>query len=169
MASAIIEPEPVNTAATNFAAAMPPLANSARTTTFFDPWDIREGSALAAARVQLVPPAGRRHHRPFRATPERSPPLSQSKEPGPPEGFLFELPPRVRFLDEDGALVPGAKAVLPDDKTRELYRHMLRARLFDDRLLKLQRQGRIGTFAPSFGQEACQVGSMSALTKEDWF
>jgi pyruvate dehydrogenase E1 component alpha subunit len=58
---------------------------------------------------------------------------------------------------------------MPDGKACELYRHMLRARLFDDRLLKLQRQGRIGTFAPSFGQEACQIGSLAALTKEDWF
>src|SRR6185503_11180057 len=81
----------------------------------------------------------------------------------------FEIPPRVRFLDEEGVLVEGAKPPLADDRVRELYGHMVRARLFDDRLLKLQRQGRIGTFAPSFGQEACQVGSMAALTEKDWF
>jgi pyruvate dehydrogenase E1 component alpha subunit len=86
-----------------------------------------------------------------------------------PKGFTFEIPPRVSFLDEEGVLGGGKAPPVPDAKTRDLYRHMLRARLFDDRLLKLQRQGRIGTFAPSFGQEACQVGSLAALTKEDWF
>ena len=86
-----------------------------------------------------------------------------------PQGLTFEIPPRVNFLDEEGALIPGRTPPLADERTRELYRHMLRARLFDDRLLKLQRQGRIGTFAPSFGQEACQVGSLSALTAKDWF
>jgi pyruvate dehydrogenase E1 component alpha subunit len=65
--------------------------------------------------------------------------------------------------------VGGAEPPLPDGKIRELYRHMVRARIFDDRLLKLQRQGRIGTFAPCFGQEACQVGSVAALEEDDWF
>jgi len=87
----------------------------------------------------------------------------------PPKGFVFEIPPRVQFLDDEGALAAGKTPPLPDAKTRALLHHMLRARLFDDRLLKLQRQGRIGTFAPSFGQEACQVGSLAALTAEDWF
>jgi TPP-dependent pyruvate/acetoin dehydrogenase alpha subunit len=32
----------------------------------------------------------------------------------------------------------------------------------------LQRQGRIGTFAPIKGQEATQVGAVAALRKEDW-
>ncbi len=85
------------------------------------------------------------------------------------QGFVFEIPPRVTFLDEEGVLLPGRSPPMTDAKAVELYRHMLRARLFDDRLLKLQRQGRIGTFAPSFGQEACQVGSLAALTAKDWF
>jgi pyruvate dehydrogenase E1 component alpha subunit len=85
------------------------------------------------------------------------------------QGFAFEIPPRLTILGEDGILVPGRYPPIPDTKACELYRHMLRARLFDDRLLKLQRQGRMGTFAPSFGQEACQVGSLAALTAKDWF
>jgi pyruvate dehydrogenase E1 component alpha subunit len=84
-------------------------------------------------------------------------------------GWSFEIPPRLRFLDEEGRLEDGAVPPLDDARVRELYVHMVRARIFDDRMLKLQRQGRIGTFAPCFGQEACQVGAMAALTKEDWF
>ena len=85
------------------------------------------------------------------------------------ESWTFEIPPRLRFLDEEGRLADGAVPPLPDDRVRDLYAHMVRARIFDDRLLKLQRQGRIGTFAPCFGQEACQVGAMAALTPDDWF
>jgi pyruvate dehydrogenase E1 component alpha subunit len=45
---------------------------------------------------------------------------------------------------------------------------MLLARHFDERMLRLQRQGRIGTFAPIKGQEAAQVGSVAALRRTDW-
>jgi len=40
-------------------------------------------------------------------------------------------------------------------------------RVFDDKALKLQRQGRMGTYAPMKGQEACQVGSVILLKKDD--
>ena len=49
-----------------------------------------------------------------------------------------------------------------------MYRVMLLARRFDERMLRLQRQGRIGTFAPVKGQEAAQIGSVAALRPEDW-
>jgi len=74
----------------------------------------------------------------------------------------------VRMLDEEGALLVK-KPPLPDERVVELYRHMVRARRFDARMLKLQRQGRMGTFAPCFGQEAAQVGSIAACTPKDWF
>ncbi len=74
----------------------------------------------------------------------------------------------VRMLDDDGKLLV-AKPPLPDARVVELYRHMVRARRFDARMMKLQRQGRMGTFAPCFGQEAAQVGSIAACTAKDWF
>ncbi len=39
---------------------------------------------------------------------------------------------------------------------------------FDERLLDLQRQGRVGTFAPITGQEASQLGAVSVLRPTDW-
>ncbi len=84
-------------------------------------------------------------------------------------GLSFEVPPCVRILRADGTLEPGAEPPFDDARAVELYRHMLRARIFDARLLKLQRQGRVGTFAPGFGQEAAQIGSISAVEKHDWF
>ncbi|WP_059104416.1 pyruvate dehydrogenase (acetyl-transferring) E1 component subunit alpha [Shouchella shacheensis] len=48
------------------------------------------------------------------------------------------------------------------------YRHMLRIRMFDRKAVRLQRQGRLGTYAMFEGQEAAQVGSALALQNEDW-
>lgn len=48
------------------------------------------------------------------------------------------------------------------------YRWMALSRSTDERCLTLQRQGRIGFYAPLLGQEAAQVGSALALTAEDW-
>lgn len=49
-----------------------------------------------------------------------------------------------------------------------MYKMMILARLADDKAIKLQRAGRMGTFAPAKGQEAAQIGSALASKKEDW-
>lgn len=46
---------------------------------------------------------------------------------------------------------------------------MVLARTFDRRMMALQRQGRIGTYAPLEGQEAVQIGSAMALSDHDFF
>ena len=46
---------------------------------------------------------------------------------------------------------------------------MVLGRHFDQRMLDLQRQGRIGTFPPITGQEASQIGAIAALKASDWF
>lgn len=50
----------------------------------------------------------------------------------------------------------------------KMYRQMLLARTFDRKAIRLQRQGRIGTYAPFEGQEAAQIGSAAALRDDDW-
>src|SRR6056297_630816 len=56
-----------------------------------------------------------------------------------------------------------------DDATlRHWLEAMIMGRRFEERRLRLQRQGRIGTFAPAIGQEAAQVGAVSALEARDW-
>src|SRR2546427_10681627 len=45
---------------------------------------------------------------------------------------------------------------------------MLVGRRLDERMVRLQRQGRIGTFAPIKGQEASQLGSVCTLRESDW-
>jgi pyruvate dehydrogenase E1 component alpha subunit len=46
---------------------------------------------------------------------------------------------------------------------------MVLTRVADAKALKLQRQGRMGTYASSRGHEACQVGAATALAGGDWF
>ncbi len=57
---------------------------------------------------------------------------------------------------------------LSPDQLRAAYRLMVLARSVDERCLALQRQGRIGFYAPLQGQEAAQVGCAWALRPEDW-
>jgi pyruvate dehydrogenase E1 component alpha subunit len=45
---------------------------------------------------------------------------------------------------------------------------MVLGRRLDERMVRLQRQGRIGTFAPIKGQEASQIGSAFTLRPVDW-
>jgi 2-oxoisovalerate dehydrogenase E1 component len=72
-----------------------------------------------------------------------------------------------QVLAPDGSLVspdPG----LPHDLLREMYRLMVLARECDRRMLALQRQGRLGTYAMLEGQEAAQIGSALALGEQDF-
>lgn len=75
----------------------------------------------------------------------------------------------VRVLGEDGQLLDDSyEPDLSQEDLRKIYRWMVAARVFDERALALQRQGRLGTIAPLSGQEAAQVGSAWALQPKDW-
>jgi pyruvate dehydrogenase E1 component alpha subunit len=50
----------------------------------------------------------------------------------------------------------------------ELYRHLRRVRLLDERLVQLQRQGRIGFHGSCAGQEVAPVAAGLALRASDW-
>jgi pyruvate dehydrogenase E1 component subunit alpha len=74
----------------------------------------------------------------------------------------------LSILDSDGNLDTTLEPELAADDLRRLYRAMLLGRRLDERMLRLQRQGRIGTFAPIKGQEASQIGSVFTLRPTDW-
>ncbi len=74
----------------------------------------------------------------------------------------------LSILDEKGNLDKGLEPDVPDDLLLKMHRAMLLGRRFDERLLSLQRQGRVGTFAPITGQEASQVGTVACLRATDW-
>ena len=73
----------------------------------------------------------------------------------------------TRVLDPDGEVV-GDVPDLSDETLVEMYRDMRLVRRFDERAVSLQRQGRLGTYAPVAGQEAASVASTHALTDDDW-
>ena len=76
---------------------------------------------------------------------------------------------RVRVLNEDGQLVEGATVPdLDDEQLVRMYRQLKLGRHFDERAVSLNRQGRMGTYAPLSGQEGAQVGSAMALGDDDW-
>ena len=57
---------------------------------------------------------------------------------------------------------------LSDDDLKRLYTAMIRVRKLDEKMVLLQRQGRIGFYLACLGQEACHIGAAYALEPEDW-
>jgi pyruvate dehydrogenase E1 component alpha subunit len=74
----------------------------------------------------------------------------------------------LSILDSDGNVDSALEPELSADELKRLYRTMLLGRRLDERMVRLQRQGRIGTFAPIKGQEASQIGTVSCLRPSDW-
>ncbi|MGC9397695.1 MAG: pyruvate dehydrogenase (acetyl-transferring) E1 component subunit alpha [Anaerolineae bacterium] len=75
---------------------------------------------------------------------------------------------RLEILDQTGHVDTTLEPDLSEELLLKLHRFMLLGRRFDERMLKLQRQGRIGTFPPIKGQEAANVGSIATLRESDW-
>src|SRR5437660_11086754 len=73
----------------------------------------------------------------------------------------------LSILDSDGNLDSALEPDLSATELKRLHRAMLLGRRLDERMVRLQRQGRIGTFAPIKGQEASQLGSVCTLRESD--
>lgn len=74
----------------------------------------------------------------------------------------------MQILDKDGNVDETLDPRLPKEMLRKMYITMMLTRMFDDKALKLQRQGRIYTYPPCLGQEASHIGSAAALDDKDW-
>ncbi|MFH1010259.1 MAG: pyruvate dehydrogenase (acetyl-transferring) E1 component subunit alpha [bacterium] len=74
----------------------------------------------------------------------------------------------LQILDEKGNVDKELEPKLKEKELIQLYRAMLLGREVDQRMLKLQRQGRIGTFGPSTGQEAAHCAPAFAMSEKDW-
>lgn len=75
---------------------------------------------------------------------------------------------RLEVMDPEGTV---DKPLMPDVSAEDvlgLYRLMVETRALDGRMLKLQRQGRVGTFPQVLGQEAAHIGAAAACRPEDW-
>ena len=83
-----------------------------------------------------------------------------------PDNFNFDM---VQVLSPEGKVVN--KDLLPDLSDEELVQlmeDMVWSRILHERSTALNRQGRLGFYAPTFGQEASQLGSVAALKPEDY-
>ena len=73
----------------------------------------------------------------------------------------------VRVLDDQHRAVGPWNPRLSADALRAGLRHMLMTRVFDDRMQRTQRQGRITFYIRSYGEEAVSVASAMALGERD--
>ncbi|HET9050897.1 MAG TPA: thiamine pyrophosphate-dependent enzyme, partial [Candidatus Dormibacteraeota bacterium] len=87
-----------------------------------------------------------------------------------------ELPAEEPELLRDPGVVgvlkgsPGAAERLGLDRAEllDLLRRMVLLRVYDERSVAWQRQGRLGTYPTYWGEEGVQVGAVSATRPDDW-
>ena len=79
-----------------------------------------------------------------------------------------EAYPLVSVLRPDGTVARGDEPSLAPERMVDMLRAMTKARLVDERMVMLQRQGRIGFYVGSMGEEAAVVGAAAALQADDW-
>src|SRR6266487_1564451 len=72
-----------------------------------------------------------------------------------------------QILDPEGNLV-GEMPDLSAERMLSLYRFMQLGRVFSNKIIALQRQGRATTFGSLVGQEATAVGLAAPLQPQDW-
>ncbi len=77
-----------------------------------------------------------------------------------------EFPLRSVIAD-DGSADPS-QVMLGDDEAVELYRWMVLSREVDERMIQLQRQGRIAFYIGAIGEEATVLGTVAGLAVQDW-
>ncbi|HUK66760.1 MAG TPA: thiamine pyrophosphate-dependent enzyme [Anaeromyxobacteraceae bacterium] len=74
--------------------------------------------------------------------------------------------PLLSRLGEDGTV--SGEVALGEEALLKLYRLMVLNRLLDERMVMLQRQGRIGFYIGSTGEEAAVFGTAHAMAPNDW-
>ncbi len=73
-----------------------------------------------------------------------------------------------RVIADDGSIAEELRSTLTDELLLRMYFEMRRLRALDERMLVLQRQGRIGFYGEVRGQEATPLATGLALEPEDW-
>ena len=73
----------------------------------------------------------------------------------------------IRVLDDNGIAVGAWQPQIQPDELVAGMRHMVMTRVFDDRMYRAQRQGRISFYMKSTGEEAVSVAAGMALREDD--
>ena len=74
----------------------------------------------------------------------------------------------LQVIKADGEFDPKVEPDLSHEDLLKMHRYMLTVRKLNEKGMSLQRQGRIGFFMESTGQEACQIGMSYTLSAVDW-
>ena len=75
----------------------------------------------------------------------------------------------LQVIDNNGKVI--SKELMPklsDDEMLKLYKEMLFVRTLDHMIVSYQRQGRVYTYPPNYGQEAIGVAAGAVLRHDDW-
>ncbi len=75
----------------------------------------------------------------------------------------------LQVIDNNGKVI--SKELVPklsDEEMLKLYKDMLFVRTLDHMIVSYQRQGRVYTYPPNYGQEAIGVAAGAVLRHDDW-
>jgi 2-oxoisovalerate dehydrogenase E1 component alpha subunit len=73
-----------------------------------------------------------------------------------------------RVLDDDGKVLPGARVPdLSEAALTRIFETMLQVRTVDERMMRIQRQGRLGFYMKAIGEEATHF-AVQPLRDSDW-
>ncbi len=84
------------------------------------------------------------------------------------QSFTHSKMKLISILGSDGQFANNLHSHWEPYQLKELYRWLVLVRTLDQRMLNLQRQGRIGFYGTVTGEEASVIGSAYALRPEDW-
>lgn len=74
----------------------------------------------------------------------------------------------LSILSPEGVVDAAQDPGLSDELLVRMMKTMLLTRIMDERMMTLQRQGRIFFYLASTGQEACSIGTGAAFEDADW-
>lgn len=74
----------------------------------------------------------------------------------------------IRVLDDDHQAKGEWNPNLDADILKKGLEYMMRLRIFDDRMIKMQRTGKLSFYMRSLGEEAIAIAQTMALKDQDW-
>ena len=74
----------------------------------------------------------------------------------------------IRVLDDEGQAMGEWDPQLDTKTLIQGLEYMMRLRIFDDRMIKMQRTGKLSFYMRSFGEEAVAIAQTMALENQDW-
>src|SRR5262249_8214306 len=134
------------------------------------PADTRDEAPMTSrSRLHIPNPPARPGDKPdfsyLRISPAGATPRPDTAAPASDiENLAVEM---VRVLGDDAKAVGPSNPHLEPQDLQAGLRHMLLTRLFDERMQRMQRQGRMSFYIKSTGEEAIAVAAGMALSPKD--